>query len=387
MRFHFRSETHATGTIGDAFSLSHPSCLIVSSANASRAVQPTSPLSVEELTDDPESHLQDLSTTCVMPRRTNGKQQRETEDRSHPNPADDDEDVPSIGISAKFQLKRALHTEHHEDDAHSDDVRQKSRQFFRLGRHRNRSAGAVPAENAAKSLSPPPTDRRRPSPSGKSRNFVGLRKPLLQRTMSMPHDLKSASSEETLALETASNSVPPTGQRGHRRHVTFSNVQVREYSRILGDHPCCPSGLPLSLGWELEREDSFRLEEYEKKREPTRRSKEDFRLGYQDRREILESLVISPQSSDSECEGALQMNVTCPMYSRAEMRKAERRLSRERAENHRAVRKVNNRFFKVMERESISCDIVSLAPDEEPHEVSVDASIRICKDLSAASWF
>ena len=30
----------------------------------------------------------------------------------------------------------------------------------------------------------------------------------------------------------------------HERHVTFTSVQIREYSTILGDHPCCPSGPP-----------------------------------------------------------------------------------------------------------------------------------------------
>jgi len=117
----------------------------------------------------------------------------------------------------------------------------------------------------------------------------------------------------------------------------------------------------------LEREDSFRIEEYEREREPARRSKEDFRLGCQDRREILESLVISPYSSDSEGEGAVLLNASCSMYSRAEIRKAERRLNRERAENYRAVRKMNHRFFKPVENESIASDDVPISPEEKPH--------------------
>jgi hypothetical protein len=39
------------------------------------------------------------------------------------------------------------------------------------------------------------------------------------------------------------------------------------------------------------------------------------------------------------------------VYSRAEIRKAERRLNRERAENYRTVRKMNHRFFKPVEDE------------------------------------
>jgi len=66
------------------------------------------------------------------------------------------------------------------------------------------------------------------------------------------------------------------------------------------------------------------------------------------------------------------------MYSRAEIRKAERRLNRERAENYRAVRKMNHRFFKSMETESIAGGDVLIAPEEKSHdEVSDDAATRI----------
>jgi hypothetical protein len=33
------------------------------------------------------------------------------------------------------------------------------------------------------------------------------------------------------------------------KHVRFSTVEIREYAVIVGDHPCCSAGLPLSLDW------------------------------------------------------------------------------------------------------------------------------------------
>jgi hypothetical protein len=33
------------------------------------------------------------------------------------------------------------------------------------------------------------------------------------------------------------------------KHVRFSTVEIREYDMIVGDHPCCSAGLPLSLDW------------------------------------------------------------------------------------------------------------------------------------------
>jgi len=37
--------------------------------------------------------------------------------------------------------------------------------------------------------------------------------------------------------------------RTNKKKVSFSSVHVREYSVVIGDHPSCISGLPLSLGW------------------------------------------------------------------------------------------------------------------------------------------
>ena len=254
-------------------------------------------------------------------------------DQHHPNPAGDDDDAASLSVNSKWRSIRGHHDE-------VEEGRPRHRQFFRLGRHRSRSSTNLSDEH--KSLSPPPPGRRRSSPSNKAR-IMSLRRPTMKRSVSLPHDLKVAITAGVSQSCTPCCDSQRTVKE-HRQHVTFSNVQIREYSRILGDHPCCPSGLPLALGWDTEREDSFRLEEYEKKRHPTRRSKEDLRLGCQDRREILESLIVSPTSSDSEGESS-----GCCMYSKAEIRKVERRLNRERAENYRAVKKINHRFFKPLE--------------------------------------
>jgi hypothetical protein len=34
-----------------------------------------------------------------------------------------------------------------------------------------------------------------------------------------------------------------------RRQVDFSHVEVRQYEQVVGDHPCCRTGCPLTLGW------------------------------------------------------------------------------------------------------------------------------------------
>merc|ERR1711907_916656 len=49
----------------------------------------------------------------------------------------------------------------------------------------------------------------------------------------------------------------------HRRSVSFSNVQVREYDLCLGDNPSVTQGAPVSLDWSYKHEESYALDEYE----------------------------------------------------------------------------------------------------------------------------
>ncbi|KAL7464571.1 hypothetical protein ACHAXS_004909 [Conticribra weissflogii] len=230
---------------------------------------------------------------------------------------------------------------------------------------------------------------------------MGLLKPTLRRTVSLPlsasqsvapaMSLPSTSAEsyreddghttDRSELDLPSN---PTNMKGHRRHVTFTTIQVRQYSRILGDHPCCPSGPPLSLGWDMERQDTFSLEIYEKEREPERKTnKEGMRLNCELRREILESLTkvvplsacpnssVNVEESSSTCcttppdavaSVAATSSTTCCVYTKAELRRAERKLEKERAGNHRVQRKMNKCFFRPLteeERKSMDCCLTS----------------------------
>jgi hypothetical protein len=39
-----------------------------------------------------------------------------------------------------------------------------------------------------------------------------------------------------------------------RKSVRFGKCLVRSYSQVLGDHPCCATGCPLTLGWDYQEE-------------------------------------------------------------------------------------------------------------------------------------
>ena len=50
------------------------------------------------------------------------------------------------------------------------------------------------------------------------------------------------------------------------RRVSFGPIHVREYERIIGDHPLTKVGVPLSLGWGYVERDSVSIGKYESDR-------------------------------------------------------------------------------------------------------------------------
>lgn len=71
------------------------------------------------------------------------------------------------------------------------------------------------------------------------------------------------------------------------KSVAFANITIREYPVVIGDHPCCSMGCPLSLGWEyIEPERPVSLDEYEAHR-PPRRSRQGLRTTWDERRQML----------------------------------------------------------------------------------------------------
>ena len=112
------------------------------------------------------------------------------------------------------------------------------------------------------------------------------------------------------------------------RSVSFTSVHVQEYSRILGDHPCCSSGLPLGLGWEVESKTSFEFEDYEKNRS-RRRGRKEVRLGCEARKDILCRLAAPSTEQEPSSSPTCETPSFCKLYSTRDLRMAERRLKRE----------------------------------------------------------
>eukprot|EP00549_Striatella_unipunctata_P013055 CAMPEP_0118698066 /NCGR_PEP_ID=MMETSP0800-20121206/14957_1 /TAXON_ID=210618 ORGANISM="Striatella unipunctata, Strain CCMP2910" /NCGR_SAMPLE_ID=MMETSP0800 /ASSEMBLY_ACC=CAM_ASM_000638 /LENGTH=211 /DNA_ID=CAMNT_0006597771 /DNA_START=40 /DNA_END=672 /DNA_ORIENTATION=+ len=48
-----------------------------------------------------------------------------------------------------------------------------------------------------------------------------------------------------------------------KKQVWFSTCSVQEYTSVIGDHPCCKEGIPISLGWEHSTEQVYKVYLYE----------------------------------------------------------------------------------------------------------------------------
>lgn len=72
-------------------------------------------------------------------------------------------------------------------------------------------------------------------------------------------------SEETVAIHHENND--ETSNRKQRRSVSFGPIHVRQYERIVGDHPETKVGVPLGIGWAYNEDedhpDGISIERYE----------------------------------------------------------------------------------------------------------------------------
>ena len=117
-----------------------------------------------------------------------------------------------------------------------------------------------------------------------------------------------------------------------RNNLSFHSVEVREYSQVLGDHPCCQSGLPLSLGWDYDADATtiHDVDEYETHRKSQRvKSRKDMKLDCEERRVILSS-VKQRVATETTADGGVLATEETTAYTSMDLRRAERRLYRER---------------------------------------------------------
>ncbi|CAB9527778.1 expressed unknown protein [Seminavis robusta] len=117
-------------------------------------------------------------------------------------------------------------------------------------------------------------------------------------------------------------SKPRDGSFVDAKHVAFGSISTRCYDVVMGDHPCCSMGCPLALGWEYSQDPSVSVDVYEASRSP-RRSKADLKTTWEQRRNMLSDV------------------------SDGEVKRAERKLHRERSCQRKVRSRVSAAFFQM----------------------------------------
>ena len=95
---------------------------------------------------------------------------------------------------------------------------------------------------------------------------------------------------KSILKKSDSSSLLPT-TNSFSKHVSFSDVLIRDYDITIGDHPDCSIGPPISLSWDFYQYPSINLEQYEIYR-PPRRTRRQLMLNYYQRMYILEQSVV-----------------------------------------------------------------------------------------------
>ena len=81
-------------------------------------------------------------------------------------------------------------------------------------------------------------------------------------TVKSSSNISDMSGDVTVATE-VSDSVSSKSS-----HVSFGPIHVREYERIVGDHPDTRVGVPLAIGWAFYEKPAMSVDDYEKERVP-----------------------------------------------------------------------------------------------------------------------
>ena len=117
--------------------------------------------------------------------------------------------------------------------------------------------------------------------------------------MYLPHvdSASSLISEEDLKLVQSSAEADRP-----KKSVSFASVHVREYNRILGDHPDVRVGPPISIGWEFIERSAQDLDDYEANRQPSLR----LRLSSITRKNLLHNVFGIPEEEIRAAEKEVQ---------------------------------------------------------------------------------
>jgi hypothetical protein len=97
-------------------------------------------------------------------------------------------------------------------------------------------------------------------------------------------------------------SEPVDIQPTNDKKITFTNIHIRIYKQVLGDHPECIHGPPVSLGWNYIEAGTWSVDDYEEARGTYRPNAKILHMSELRRESILKDNV---GASDQEIKDAI----------------------------------------------------------------------------------
>ena len=88
-----------------------------------------------------------------------------------------------------------------------------------------------------------------------------------------------------------------------RKSVSFQSVQVREFNRIVGDHPDVRVGPPISIGWDYTEQQARSIEDYETSKPAQKRN---LRMSSITRKNLLANVFGIPEEEIRAAEKEVQ---------------------------------------------------------------------------------
>jgi hypothetical protein len=166
---------------------------------------------------------------------------------------------------------------------------------------------------------PPPATPPPPPPSLKmmkhSRASNGSLDSLETATTSSTTSTSSTFGDDDILEDTSArldddndveNSKEKQQERRAARKLSWGNVQIREYNRIIGDHPEVSVGPPLSLDWQYHQHDDMGVDTYEESKASSRKQRRLLRLSSLTRRNLLANEFQIPVEDLQQAEVQVQ---------------------------------------------------------------------------------
>jgi hypothetical protein len=160
--------------------------------------------------------------------------------------------------------------------------------------------------------------------------------------------ISNLSDEDTVRTDLSSLSGDSSSDEGR---VSFGSIQVREYERIIGDHPQTKVGVPLSLGWGYYERDSVPIDKYESERV----SKKTLRMSSITRKNILHNVYGIPEGELRAAEKEVRI-----INARNQKHAREKELKNKTTSK---LKKIGKKFRKVFNAENFIKGLAAASPN------------------------